>query len=249
MNKHLSETTDKFELHTRLQLSQLIDGELPIDEARFLLRRLQHNEELADCQERWQLYGDVLRGVALAPAPADFTFRVHAALAAEAAPDCPGSWYRRWRWSSGVALAASVTAAILLTVHGWLHVAPPPTGSELVFATTAQLLKHPASTQMTAAPASQHVDASTSRWRKTTHNNQVTAENMLTSIHTTTTTHRQNPFTHDDTDNTLQTKPWPQAVIHTETPFNANFRNDAVPDVFYPFEPQLRESQPPQAHE
>lgn len=67
MSNHLSETADKFELHTRLQLSQLIDSELPMDEARFLLRRLQHNEELANCQERWQLYGDVLRGVALAP--------------------------------------------------------------------------------------------------------------------------------------------------------------------------------------
>ena len=61
---------DKFELHYRQQLSALVDGELPTDEARFLLRRLEHDSELSGCQERWQLLGDVLRGRACAPAPA-----------------------------------------------------------------------------------------------------------------------------------------------------------------------------------
>ncbi|HHW4680815.1 MAG TPA: sigma-E factor negative regulatory protein, partial [Xylella taiwanensis] len=146
MNKHLSETTDKFELHTRLQLSQLIDGELPLDAARFLLRRLQHNEELANCQERWQLYGDVLRGVVVAPARADFTLRVQAAVAAEPAPITRTGPHRRWRWGGGMALATSVAAVVLLTVRGWLAMAPPLTTTEVVFATTAQLLKPPAST-------------------------------------------------------------------------------------------------------
>ncbi|HWU69970.1 MAG TPA: RseA family anti-sigma factor, partial [Pseudoxanthomonas sp.] len=53
-------STDKFELHYRLQLSALIDGDLSPDEARFLLRRLQHDGELNACWERWQLCGDVL---------------------------------------------------------------------------------------------------------------------------------------------------------------------------------------------
>ena len=63
---------DKFELHYRQQLSALIDGELPADEARFVLRRLQHDEELSGCHERWQLCGDILRGRVCMPAPADF---------------------------------------------------------------------------------------------------------------------------------------------------------------------------------
>ena len=53
---------DKLDIHNRQQLSALMDGELSPDEARFLLRRLQHDEELGSTWERWQLCGDVLRG-------------------------------------------------------------------------------------------------------------------------------------------------------------------------------------------
>ena len=62
-------TIDKLDIHHRQQLSALMDGELLADEARFLLRRLQHDRDLAGCWERWQLCGDVLRGRAQAPAP------------------------------------------------------------------------------------------------------------------------------------------------------------------------------------
>ena len=34
---------DKLDIHHRQQLSALMDGDLPADEARFLLRRLQHD--------------------------------------------------------------------------------------------------------------------------------------------------------------------------------------------------------------
>ena len=67
---------DKLDTHHRQQLSALMDGELLADEARFLLRRLQHDHDLAGCWERWQLCGDVLRGHAQAPAPAGFAERV-----------------------------------------------------------------------------------------------------------------------------------------------------------------------------
>uniref|UniRef100_UPI0028A918E1 sigma-E factor negative regulatory protein n=1 Tax=Stenotrophomonas sp. TaxID=69392 RepID=UPI0028A918E1 len=77
---------DKFDAHHRQQLSALIDGELSADEARFMLRRLEHDDALAGCHERWQLLGDVLRGQACAPAPVDFAARVQAAVAAEPAP-------------------------------------------------------------------------------------------------------------------------------------------------------------------
>ena len=38
---------DKLDLHQRQQLSALVDGELAPDQARFLLRRLQHDAELS----------------------------------------------------------------------------------------------------------------------------------------------------------------------------------------------------------
>ena len=53
---------DKLFLYHRQQLSAMLDGELSPDEARFMLRRLQHDTVLAACWERWQVCGDVLRG-------------------------------------------------------------------------------------------------------------------------------------------------------------------------------------------
>jgi negative regulator of sigma E activity len=81
----MSAEFDKLDTHYRLQLSALMDGALAPDEARFLLRRMQHDEELSGCWERWQLCGDVLRGQAQAAAPAGFAARVALALAAEPA--------------------------------------------------------------------------------------------------------------------------------------------------------------------
>lgn len=111
---------DKLDIHHRQQLSTLMDGELPADEARFLLRRLQHDHELAGCWERWQLCGDVLRGQGRAPAPAGFAERVAQAIAAEtssattsasqAMPARPRSLLARW---GGGALAASVALVAL----------------------------------------------------------------------------------------------------------------------------------------
>src|SRR5690606_36407727 len=53
---------DRLYAHNRRQLSAMLDGELSPDQARFMLRRLQHDGELAACWERWQVCGDVLRG-------------------------------------------------------------------------------------------------------------------------------------------------------------------------------------------
>lgn len=107
-------TDDKVLDHTRQQLSALFDGELGLDEARFLQRRLEHDAGLAASWSRWQLAGDVLRGQATAPAPADFAGRVAAAVAAESAgtragrAGAPGR--RRGLLLPGAALAASVAA-------------------------------------------------------------------------------------------------------------------------------------------
>lgn len=136
-------SADKFEVHYRRQLSSLVDGELAADEARFMLRRIEHDAELAACQERWQLLGDALRGQACAPAPVDFSSRVRQAIAVDAPggrsevpvarPVTRGSWRR---WSGGAALAASVAAVALFMAREQL---PETAIPETVIATTAQV--------------------------------------------------------------------------------------------------------------
>ncbi|HFL6947220.1 TPA: sigma-E factor negative regulatory protein, partial [Stenotrophomonas maltophilia] len=118
---HQSPAGQRLDQRHREQLSALVDGELGADEARFLLRRMEHDPELAGCQERWQLLGDVMRGQAPALAPAGFSAAVAAAIAAEPAPQAePRRQVRRtgWRaWGGGAALAASV-AAVALFIGG-----------------------------------------------------------------------------------------------------------------------------------
>ncbi|NZA26934.1 sigma-E factor negative regulatory protein, partial [Luteimonas sp. SJ-92] len=72
---------DKLYLYHRQQLSAMLDGELSPDQARFMLRRLQHDVELASCWERWQVCGDVMRGQRNALLPADFAEGVARAIA------------------------------------------------------------------------------------------------------------------------------------------------------------------------
>lgn len=116
---------DRMETHYREQLCALMDGGLPPDEARFLLRRLQHDAELGGCWERWQMIGETLRGRAVAPLPADFSQRVAAAIAAEPAVAVRASNGPRWaRWGGG-ALAASVALIALFVVRQ-----QTPAGSE-----------------------------------------------------------------------------------------------------------------------
>ena len=125
--------------HNRLQLSALMDGAVSPDEARFLLRRLQHDEELAGCWTRWQLCGDVLRGHASAIVPAGFSQRVAIAIAAEAdRPAHAGSSVAsRWvRWGGGAALAASV-AVIALFVSRQMPDSPAPAQAPAQIATAA----------------------------------------------------------------------------------------------------------------
>ncbi len=114
-------STDKIDNHYQQQLSAWMDGDLPSDEARFLLRRLQHDDELASRLGRWQLCGDVLRGQAQAPAPAGFVERVAAAVNAEpsllaASATAPRARSNLRVWGGG-ALAASVAAIALFMVR------------------------------------------------------------------------------------------------------------------------------------
>ena len=105
------------QLSSREQLSALMDGALPADETRFLLRRLQHDASLAECWERWRIGGEVMRG--LAPAqrlPADFATRVALALKHDGQPSAtlaPRERRPAWlRWGGGAAMAASLAVVV-----------------------------------------------------------------------------------------------------------------------------------------
>ena len=121
----MTSENDKVLDHTRLQLSALFDGELAMDEARFLKRRLEHDGELAQCWSRWQLAGDVLRGQATAPAPAGFADRVSAAIAVGSVEPAAHNQHRRRFWVPGAALAASVAAMAMFMTRQAPEVAVP----------------------------------------------------------------------------------------------------------------------------
>src|SRR5690606_27652088 len=83
------------------------------DEAKFMLRRLQHDGELATCWERWQVCGDMLRGQRNDLLPADFAQRVAMAVGAgsagvETVEPQRSARPRLARWGGGAAVAASV---------------------------------------------------------------------------------------------------------------------------------------------
>jgi sigma-E factor negative regulatory protein RseA len=101
---------------TKLQLSALMDGALERDQARFLIRRLPDDPELAGCWQRWHVAGDSLRGQGSAPLRADFVARVSLAVAEEATP---GRGVPRdvLKWVGGFAVAASVALAALMAVR------------------------------------------------------------------------------------------------------------------------------------
>jgi len=123
---------DLTQLSSREQLSALMDGALPEDQTRFLLRRLQHDAELAGSWERWRIASDVMRG--LAPArhlPADFASRVSAALHGETADGAQASTAPRPAWlrrSAGLGAIAAALAVVALMARPALapEAAPAP---------------------------------------------------------------------------------------------------------------------------
>ena len=138
--------TDKLHDHHRQQLSAMLDGELLPDQARFMLRRLEHDTELAACWERWQVCGDILRGRHDALLPADFSRRVADAIGGQAqaagvVADVGDASARRprWaRWGGGAALAASVAMAALFVGRQAPELEPEPAGEQMqVVASTA----------------------------------------------------------------------------------------------------------------
>ncbi|TGY37310.1 anti-sigma factor [Stenotrophomonas maltophilia] len=157
---------DKLDAHNRQQLSALIDGELSADEARFMLRRLEHDEALSGCHERWQLLGDVLRGQACAPAPQAFAERIRVAVAAEPRPQpqpaaAPATVRRSgWRrWGGGAALAASVAAVAMFMTREQLPGETPLPAPTTVIASQAELPPAPPAAPVAPADAALAVAA------------------------------------------------------------------------------------------
>lgn len=148
-----SVANDLTQLSSREQLSALMDGALPADQTRFLLRRLQHDAPLAGCWERWRLTGEVMRG--LAPAqrlPADFASRVSAALHGDAvaAPASPSTRTPAWlRWGGGAAMAASLAVVALMARQPAGEVAPPTV--QVAFATAPDA--QPSAAPLTGVPS------------------------------------------------------------------------------------------------
>jgi negative regulator of sigma E activity len=156
----------------REQLSAMMDGELSPDETRFLLRRMQHDDALADSWAHWQYYGDAMRGECARALPADFSKRVGRAIAddiaqsaaqAEAASRTSLGRLPLVRWGGGAALAASVALAAFLagrmptTAPSSTPSVPPPVATTSGTASTpvppAQVaLPHPDTTAPVGIP-------------------------------------------------------------------------------------------------
>jgi len=103
----------------RQQLSAMLDGELSPDEAKFMLRRLEHDVELARCWERWQVCGEVLRGRADGLLPGDFAARVAVAVQAPLPrPETSANprQHPRLLWG-GMGIAAALALAAVLVVR------------------------------------------------------------------------------------------------------------------------------------
>ena len=153
MSDH-NQTADKVDMHNRQQLSALMDGALAPDEARFLLRRLQHDGELSEYWERWQLAGEVMRGHATAVLSQGFATRVGAAIAADAAVASKPRMQPRalWvRWGGGVALAASVAVVALLATRQPPNV-PEQQASSIAVAAPTPTAESPAPPASSPAP-------------------------------------------------------------------------------------------------
>lgn len=222
--------------HTRLQLSALLDGALAPDQARFLLRRLQHDDELAGCWSRWQLCGDVLRGQAGAALPADFAPRVAAAIAADAAASPATRPLPRWaRWGSGAALAASVAVVALFVARQSPDAAPDAAPTQIAAAattvlqprqqtplpapaapdTTAQLAALVAVAEVPRRAAARRSRAQSQRAAIRTPARRSVEPQLMVAVATPTPAVNNgagvNPFTPRPT--TITTRPWPRALL------------------------------------
>jgi negative regulator of sigma E activity len=259
---------DKILDHNRLQLSALLDGELPLDEARFLLRRLEHDDELGGCWERWQLCGDVLRGQAGALLPSGFAQRVAAAVAGDrvAAPVTATGGHRWLRWSGSAALAASVAVIAVLLVRQSPDANAPAAPATQVATTTAPAVErtvpapavpeHPLpektpdhSTQLVSALAVADVPRRVANRRSRGQSQRAAKRSptrapveMPVAIAASGGAAPVDPFSNlDMSGSTLPNRPWPRALLpgaHASGAFTVDYGNHGARPSFYPFAPR-----------
>jgi sigma-E factor negative regulatory protein RseA len=121
----------------REQLSALMDGELPKDQVRFLLRGLEADAELARSWSRYQLASAVIRRqAAFVPVDAAFADRVMQAVSQQSAPARAG--VRILRWAGGGAIAAAVAVIALVGTRPAIQSPTPAAAMASVPATPAQ---------------------------------------------------------------------------------------------------------------
>jgi sigma-E factor negative regulatory protein RseA len=108
----------------REQLSALMDGELPRDQVRFLLRRVDADAQLAQTWTRYQLASSVLRRSALLPLREDFAD----ALMQQLGEGQSALGRRLLRWAGGGAIAAAVAVFALVSTRPGVN-APQPTAT------------------------------------------------------------------------------------------------------------------------
>lgn len=133
----------------REQLSALMDGELPKDQTRFLLRGMDADAQLAHSWSRYQLASAVIRRqAAFVPVDAGFAERVMQAVSRQS----PGSGYgvRILRWAGGGAIAAAVAVVALVGTRPSLQTPTPVAAIASVPALPAQ---RPQSVVMPIAPS------------------------------------------------------------------------------------------------
>lgn len=99
----------------RESLSAGMDGELPAEQLRFLLRRLDHDTSLRQAWSGYHFARDGLRREALLLASSGFATRVMLAIEQDAHAGKPVGRRHHWlRWSGGGVIAAGVAVAALM---------------------------------------------------------------------------------------------------------------------------------------
>lgn len=139
------------------QLSCLMDGELPRDQLRFLLRRMDVDAKLVQCWSRYQLARGSLRRQTTLPLRADFFEILMRRIAAEAVPLARRRGVALLHWAGGGALAAVVAVVALVATrpHGGNM---PATAVPSVAAATAATAPIPQDTYSAPSPALANFD-------------------------------------------------------------------------------------------
>lgn len=242
-------------VHTQHEsLSALFDGELPGDAGRFARRRLEHDPDWQGRIERWQLIGDVMRGQAVVPASPGFAAGVSRAIAAQApstaAPAAPVTQAPRRRTAmwSGLALAASVAAAVVLVRplgEGPTARAPAPLASAAPAAVQAPapvtaLAPSTSAAEpvlVAAAPATRAVPRARPAPRRPA-TARTAAEPVQALAVSAVEPAPVRVFAPPPADDTLVSRPWPRATLPALAAPGAAFNASlGQAPSFYPFEP------------